>query len=60
MRTVAWETAPQIALRDCSKEAGRKVSKDVILVKEEYMQSSTYFSRSSLLISMKLSFCKSQ
>ena len=21
MRTVAWETAPQIALRDCSKEA---------------------------------------
>ena len=60
MRTVARETAPQIALRDCSKEAGRKVSKDVILVKEEYMQSSTYFSRSSLLISMKLSFCKSQ
>ena len=22
MRTAAWETAPQLVLRDCSKEAG--------------------------------------
>ena len=35
------ETAPQIALRNCSKEAG-KVSTYMILVKGEYMQS-TYF-----------------
>ena len=55
MRTAARETAPRIALRDCSKEAGRKVNKDVILVKGEHVQSSTYFSRNSLLISMKLS-----
>ena len=26
MRTAAWETAPQIALRDCSKEAVGKVN----------------------------------
>ena len=43
MRTIARETAFQIALRNCSKEVGGKVSIDVILVKGEYMQSSTYF-----------------
>ena len=41
MRTIAWETAFQIALRNCSKEVGGKISIYVILVKEEYMQSST-------------------
>ena len=43
MRTIAWEAAFQIALRNCSKEVGGKVSIYVILVKGEYMQSSTYF-----------------
>ena len=26
MRSAVWETAPQIALRDCSKEAAGKVN----------------------------------
>ena len=43
MWTAVRETASQRALRNCSKEAGGKVSIYVILVKEEYMQSSTYF-----------------
>ena len=43
MRTAARETASQIALRNCSKEAGGKVSIYVILVKGAYMQSSPYF-----------------
>ena len=43
MRTAAWETVPQIALRNCSKEAGGegKDSIYVIWVKGEYIQSST-------------------
>ena len=43
MRTIAWETAFHIALRNCSKEVAGKVSIYVILVKGEYMQSNTYF-----------------
>ena len=43
MRTVAQETVPQIALRNCSKEVGGKDSVYVILMKEEYVQSNTYF-----------------
>ena len=45
IRTAAvWdETASQTALRNRCKEAGGKVSIYVILVKEEYMQTSTYF-----------------
>ena len=43
MRTVAWETAFQIALRNCSKEARGKLSIYVILAKVEYMQLSTLF-----------------
>ena len=39
MRTAAWEIAPQIALRDCSKEGGRKDSVYVTLVRGEYMES---------------------
>ena len=50
MKTVAWETAPQIALGNCSKQAVGKVSIYVILVKRGYMQSSTYFSRRFLLV----------
>ena len=37
MRTVAWETAFQIALRNCPEEVGEKVSIYVILVKGEYI-----------------------
>ena len=37
MRTAAWETVPQITLRNCSKEVGGKDSIYVILVNEEYM-----------------------
>ena len=43
MKTATQETAFQIALSNCSKEVGEKVSIYVILVKGEYMQSSTYF-----------------
>ena len=43
MRTAALDSAPQVALRDCSKEAGEKVSIEVILVKGVYMQSSRVF-----------------
>ena len=42
MRTIAQETAFQIALRNCSKQAMGKVSLYIILVEQEYMQSSTY------------------
>ena len=51
MRTIAWETAYQIALRKCSKEEVGKVSIYVILVKGEYMQSSRYFLQKVLLVS---------
>ena len=43
MRTIAREIGPQIILQNCSREAGGKVSICMILVKREYMQSSTYF-----------------
>ena len=43
MRTIAQETAFQIALRNCSKEVGGQLRIHVILVKGEYVQSSTYF-----------------
>ena len=42
MRTIAQETASQIALRNCSKEVKRKVSIYVILVKGEYIQPNTW------------------
>ena len=42
-RIIAWETAFCIALKNCYEELGRKVSIHVILVKGEYMQSSTFF-----------------
>ena len=37
MRTIVWETASQIALRNCSKEVRGKVSIYVILVKGEFV-----------------------
>ena len=49
-RIIAWETAFQIALKNCYKEVGRKVSIHIILVKGEYMQSSTFFCRKFLLL----------
>ena len=49
MRTVAWEPASQIALRNCLEVKG-KVSIYVILVKGEYMQSGTYFWEKFLLV----------
>ena len=60
MRTSAWERVLQIALTNCYKEVGGKVSIYVILVKRAYMQSSTYFSRSFLLVSRSLSSHKEQ
>ena len=52
MRTAARETAPQIALRNCSKEMGEgEVRIYMILVKGKYMQSNIYFSRRFLLVS---------
>ena len=42
MKTIVPETAFQIALRNCSKEAGWKVSIYEILVKGKCMQSGTY------------------
>ena len=43
MINIAWETVLQIALRNCSKDVGWKVSVYVVLLKGEYMQSNTYF-----------------
>ena len=43
MRTLAWDTALQISLRNSSKEAGGKVYIYVILLKGEYIQSAAYF-----------------
>ena len=43
MRTAALEAAPQITLRNCSKEVEGKISICVILVKGKYVQSNTYF-----------------
>ena len=50
MRTAARERAPQIALRNCSKEVGEKDRMYVILVKGEYVQSSTFIFRRFLLV----------
>lgn len=50
MRTIAQETAFQIALRKCSKEAGAGGEGQymhMILVKGECMQSSTHFAEVS-------------
>ena len=54
METEAQKIAPQIALRNCSKEAEGRVSTFVILMKKEYMQSSTCFSRRFLTSLVKL------
>ena len=43
MKTTAWETAPPIALRNCSKEVGGKVSVYVIVLNGEYIQSALFF-----------------
>ena len=43
VRAVAQETAFQTALRNCSKEVGRRSSIYVISVKGKYAKSSIYF-----------------
>ena len=48
MRTATWETAPQIALRNCSKEVREKDNIYMILVKGEYVQPSTFFQKVSI------------
>ena len=58
MRTAAQKTAPQTALRDCSKELG---GKDIVMWfwwRGGYIQSSAYFSKRFLLVLW--SFCESQ
>ena len=55
MGPTAWEIAFQIALRKCSKEVGEKVSIYVILVKREYMWSSTDYLQKVSASLMKLS-----
>ena len=40
MKIIVWETAPQVALSNCSKDGQYMY---VILLKGEYMQSSTNF-----------------
>ena len=53
MKTASRETAPQIALRTVPKNAGgwEEDSIYMILVKGEYVQSGTYFSKRFLLVS---------
>ena len=53
MKTGSRETEPQIALRNCYKDAGgwREDGIYVILVRGEYVQSGTYFSKKFLLVS---------
>ena len=56
MRTAARETAAQIALRSCSKDAGwGEVIVYVIWVKGKYTQSSTYFFQKASASLVKLS-----
>ena len=43
-------TAQRTIARDYSEEVGLEISIYVILVKEQYMQSSTYFGRRLLLL----------
>ena len=45
MRTVAWEMASQIALRNCSEEVGGKVSIPSILVKGVRVVKHTFWQR---------------
>ena len=49
-RTVAQETTPQAALRDCSREVGGAGAGYKILVKEAFMPSSTDFTKGFLLV----------
>lgn len=59
MMSTAWETAPQVALKDCSKGIEGKGSIYVILEKEEVCSPAHTFGRKSLLASRKLQ-CWSQ
>ena len=50
MKTVTWEAAFQIALKNCSKEVVVRVSIYVILVKGEVPATKHTFYRSLLLV----------
>ena len=50
MRMTAWETAPQIALRDCSKQAAGEGRCIRFWWRKSSVQSSTYFTKGFLLI----------
>ena len=50
MRTAAWETAPQMTLRDCSKEAVGEGQYIRFLRKRSSKQSSAYFTKGFLLV----------
>ena len=50
MRTAVQQTTPQIALRNCSKETGPGGEDVWILMKGQYIQSSTYFPRFLLVM----------
>ena len=49
MRTIAWERAPQMALRDCSKEAVGEGQYIRLSWRGSSVQSSTYFTKGFLL-----------
>ena len=50
MRTIAWETAPQLPLRNCFKEPGEKVTLYVILMKVNTCNQAHIFCRKFLLV----------
>ena len=50
MITAVRETAPQITLRNCSKEVGEGRSIYVILVKGKFMLSNIYLTKVFLLV----------
>ena len=50
MRTSAWKTAPQIALRDCSKQVVREGQYIRFWWRTSPMQSSTHFAEGFLLV----------
>ena len=55
MRTVAWETLSQIALRDCSEEVRGVLNIYINDFGEvRYIQSSTHFGIRSLLVTRSL------
>lgn len=48
--TAAWEVAPQITPRSCSRKVGRGRQIHVVFVKGEFMPPSTYLRKGFLLV----------